>query len=217
MKTIAAFLVAATGAFSQLNAAQVVINNIVVGPGDTLYANRDGSLMDGGSVHMGYFPSTVTSSDLGTIPKLLAQLGAFTTITSAVPGGYSVTLGGAFPGYAEQDHLPSTGIIDFESPLLGRTLYQIVTDAPDLQSVHGMSQFALIAMAKFRLDLPLEDMYTSNPGGLVPIIGNIGTFSGDAGAGEGIYLTLRMDVVPETTTIPLGTLGALGLLRRRRR
>ena len=216
MKEVLVLPFVVAGVLSQANGAQVVINNIAVGPGDTLYANRDGTLMDGGSVHMGYFPSTVNSSDLGTVSMLLAQLGSFTAIASAVPGAYSVTLGGAFPGYAEQVEASNTGLIDYFSPLLGRTLYQIVTDAPDLESVTGASQIALLEMMKIRLDLPWEETYTSNPDGLVPIIGTIGTFSGDAGVGEGIYLTLKMGLVPELSTAILGALGAVGVLRRRR-
>lgn len=212
-----AIVIAAVGALlSRAPAAQVVINNLVMGPGDTLYALRDGTLMDGGSLHLGYFPAGVDFTDLGTIPQLLAQLSSFTTVRSAVPGGFNDVLGSALPGYAVRDVLPSIGLIDHESPLLGRTLYQIVTDAPDLQAVTGQSQFALLAMATLRPDIPWEQTYTSNPADLVPIIGTLGTFHGDAGAGEGVYLTLKMDVVPEASVGWMMALGGAVVFRRRR-
>ena len=216
MKTIAAYVMVAAGSLSGASAAELLINNVVAGQGDTLYANQDGTLMNGGSVHMGYFPVTVTSAELDTIPKLLSQLSSFTNVVSGVPGTFSESLGGSFPGYVDQRDWVRAAMIDFEHPLHGRMIYSIVTDAPDLSSVSLQSQFALLAIAKFRYDLPLEEQYTSNPADLAPIIGTLGTFHGDAGAGEGVYLTLEMDVVPEASVGWMTALSGAVLFRRRR-
>lgn len=78
------------------------------------------------------------------------------------------------------------------------------------------AQYALLAIGALRLDEPLENQYFSNPLGLTPIIGTVGAFTGDAGAGPGIYQTLNMAVVPEPSTILLNALGLLGLLWQRR-
>lgn len=197
------------------NAAGIMVNNILGGPGvDTLYAKYSGALMDGGLVTMGYFPETINTSDIDTTDKLLAQLSKFTLITSAVPGSENVTIGGKLPGYVDQADFTSIGNITIGNQLLGRMLYSIVTSASSLATANSSSEFALLAIGTIKDDVPVENQYTSNPAGLVPVIGMIDSFNGDAGGGEGVYTTLKM--VPEASTALLGALGALGLLRRRR-
>ena len=218
-------LLASIGLFagiSSLPGASVIINNIVNGPitpaweGDMLYANSDGTLMNGGLVTMGYFPSQVSTADIDTIGELLAHLATFTTITSAVPGTPSYILGTANPGYVDQADFTSFGFIGHLHPLRGRVLYSIITSASSLGSANATAQYALVAIASLRLDEPLEDQYFSNPLGLAPIIGMVGTFTGDAGAGAGIYQTLNMAVVPEPSIGLFSIIGVLGLSWRRR-
>lgn len=218
------YLIATVGT----NGAVVAISNIVQGPasanweGDTLHANRDGTLMNGGSVTMGYFPADVSTANVDTIEELIANLASFTALTSAVPGSLSPILGTANPGYADQSYGTYIGLIGHESPLLGRTLYTVITSATTISSAKISSQFALYAITNFRLDEPLEETYTSNPSGVTPIIGKIGSYTGDAGAGFGQYLTLNMDlatgssVVPEPTTLLFAASGLLSFARRRR-
>ncbi len=158
---------------------------------------------------MGFFPSQVTTADVDTISELLAHLATFTTITSAIPGTPSYILGTANPGYVDQADFTPFGFIGQEHPLRGRILYSIITSASSLGSANAMAQYALVAIASLRLDEPIEDQYFSNPLGLMPIIGTIGTFTGDAGAGPGIYQTLNMAIVPEP---PIGLFSIIGLL-----
>jgi hypothetical protein len=211
------------------DAAGVIISNVVEGPasatweGDTLHAYRDGTLMDGGSITMGYFAVGVSSADLDTVERLIAHLSTFTAITTAVPGSLGYNLGTANPGYADQVDFTLIGLIDRSSPLLGRMLYTVVTSAPTIGSANISSQFALLAIATFRLDEPFEESYTSNRWpGLTPLIGTIGSYTGDAGAGFGVYKTLNMELaadssaVPESSTALLAAIGVLNLLRRRR-
>jgi hypothetical protein len=223
---VAAFLLACSVAS---NAAGVIISNVVQGPasaiweGDTLHANRDGSLMNGGSITMGYFPASVSTSNVDTIEELLAHLNTFTAITAAVPGSLGYALGTANPGYTDQSAFTSIGFVDYDSPLLGRMLYSIITDAPSLGVASNSSQFALLALAAIRLDLPWEEQYTSNPSGLTPLIGTISSYTGDAGVGFGVYRTLNMELspgssaVPESSTALLAAIGVLCLATRRRR
>ena len=90
-----------------------------------------------------------------------------------------------------------------------------------------MSEFALVESGTIKDDVPIENYYysigplgysASPPSQLPPpIIGTIGTFQGDPGAGPGTYRTLKMSYVPETSTALLGALGVLGALGLRRR
>lgn len=190
-------------------AAGIIISNVAAGPGDTLYARNDNTLMSGGLVTMGYFPAGVKEEDLDTIPELLAQLSGFTTVTSAVPGSYSGTLGGSFAGYVDQASFTSTGIVTVSDPLFGRTIYSVITDAATLSAAGRRSQFAVVKIANFREDLPVENQYTSNPPGLRTLIGTYDLFVGDAGAGDGIYNTLKMDFVPAPTYVISSCSGTL--------
>lgn len=219
-------LLASIGLFaggSSSPGAGVIINNLVNGPisptweGDMLYANSDGTLMDGGLVTMGYFPSQVTTADLDTIGELIAHLATFTMITSAVPGSPNYALGTANPGYVDQTDFTSIGLIGQEHPLRGRMLYSIITSASNLGSANASAQYALVAIGSLWLDEPLENQYSSNPLGLYPIIGTLKSFVGDAGVGTGIYQTLNMAVVPEPFIWQYACLGVLGLMRRYRK
>jgi hypothetical protein len=195
------------------NAAGIMVVNISAGPGDTLYATSTNTLMNSGMVTMGYFPSTITTADIDTLPELLLNLNSYTTITSARPGSPNTLLGSSNPGYVDQADFTSIGNITGVNPLLGRMLYSIVTNGNTLT---GNTEYALLAIGAIKDDVPVENQYVSNPTGLAPIIGTIGAFNGDAGAGPGTYGTLKMLAVPEASTALLGALGALGLLRRRR-
>ncbi len=64
--------------------------------------------------------------------------------------------------------------------------------------------------------MPDEKEYTINPSGLIPLIGTLGIYNGDAGGGEGEYKTLKTTLIPEPSAALLGSLGVLVLLRRRR-
>jgi hypothetical protein len=204
-----------------LNAAKVMVYNAFVGPGDTLYANFDNSLMaTSGLVTMGYFPASVTSFDIDTIPELLSKLSSYTLITSKVPGSYSDTIGLPAPGYAIQDIFTNIGVVTSGSPLLGRKMYSIVTSAPTLGAATLASEFALVEVGTIKDDLPVENTYTSlDPTNalFVPLIGTIGSFNGETTLGTGTFLTLKMSYVPEPSTALLGALGVLGALGLRRR
>lgn len=209
-------LLAVTGLIACMtasNAAVVFVGNVVAGPGDTLYAKQDNSLMTSGLVSIGYFSASVTTADIDTIPELFARLGDFTLITSQTPGNPDSI--GVSPGYANQDNPTTLAAVTGANPLLGRMLYTIVTSASTLGTATGLSQFALVPVGPFKDDVPNENTYSTNPTN-APIIGTIGAFNGDTALGSGAYNTLKMTSVPEASTALLGALGALGLLRRRR-
>lgn len=204
MKTVFLRTLAALAAVhGTAQGAAVIISNVATGPGDTLYAHGDGRLMNGGVVTMGYFPADVSPYDIDSVPELLGRLSQFTAITSVAPGAFSTTLGSANPGYADQADFTSLGTITYGNPLLGRTLYSIITDATTLQLANVASGFALVAVGTVGVDEPLENQYIGNPGGLIPVLGFSGTFSGDAGAGNGSYHTLRLAgmAAPQTHTL----------------
>jgi hypothetical protein len=195
------------------NAAQFSLFNVQGGPGvDTLFANVDGSLMDGsGFVTMGYFGPTITVADIDTAEELVAQLVGFTAVQTAVPGTSSAFTAA---GYLAED--PTVVPIVTGNPLIGRVIYAIASDVANLASVVETSGLALFQVATILDDNPVEQSYVANPAGVTPIIGELGTFNGDLGLGDGEYTTLKLVAVPEPSAALLGALGALGLLRRRR-
>jgi hypothetical protein len=214
------------------DAAIAYVSNVWNGPGDMLHAYSNNALMNSGLVTIGYFPAEVTRFDIDTIPELYAKLSSFTVITSARPGSYSPTLYFAAPGYVDQldvtrfgDPTPQGPLVTTGSPLLGRTLYSIVTDAPSLGVSTLMSEFALVqgrtiitetyGIQEYYASIGSLQDYAKSPS--LPIIGTIGTFQGDVGLGEGLYYTLKMSYVPEPSTALLGALGVLGALGLRRR
>ncbi len=207
------------------NAATMIVNNIVdYAAGDTLYAKNNGALMNSGLVTIGYFAAGITQTQIDTVPELYAQLlaGSFTLVTSAIPGSSNPFVE-SVAGYASQEVPTSIGAIATGNALIGRTVYSIVTDAniftvgSGAGQINGGSNFALLSVGTIINDTPFEGAYDSNPKGITPIIGAIGSHNGSPGgtAGEGAYTTLQM-AIPETSSVLLGALGALGLLRRRR-
>jgi len=211
------------------SAATMIISNAANGPSDTLYANNNNSLMTSGLVTMGYFTAGITDSSINTVAKLYSelQLGHFTLVTSQIPGTAGPQVGTGAPGYADQASATtvSGGLVavgQTNEALLGRTIYSIVTNATIFTvgagagQINGGTNFALLNMGQFASDLPVEQGYSSFPSGITPVIGTIGTFNGNPGGiGEGTYSTLIM-AIPETSSVLLGALGMLGLLRRRR-
>jgi hypothetical protein len=207
------------------DAALAVVSNVINGPGDMLHAYSNNALMNSGLVTIGYFPAEVTRFDIDTIPELYAKLSSFTVITSARPGSESPSLGFAVPGYVDQLNFTKFGGLQVTTgnPLLGRTLYSIVTSAPSLGTSTPMSEFALVEAGTIKDDIPLENYYYSI-GPLAysasppPIIGTIGSYHGNLYPFDpGTWRTLKMSYVPEASTALLGVLGVFGALGLRRR
>lgn len=206
------------------NAATMLVGNVSNGPGDTLWALNNNTLMTGGIAVMGYFGPGVTESQINTIAGLVANLGSFVSVSTVGVGtSIGATLGAAAAGYAEDSNSSGTsvpgGLILAGNPLIGRTVYQIVTNAATLAGATASNQFYLGSFGTFLGDQPVEQAFAGNPAGRPAIISDgLGTFTGDpgGGAGSGGYVTLKLAVVPEPSAAVLGALGALGLLRRRR-
>lgn len=200
--------------------AQFIINNVAFGPGDYLFATSNNSLMNSGVVAFGYFnSSSITTADVDTIPELYGQLGNFITVTSGIPGSFSTTLGGSFPGYLEQTVFTNGPFVTpggANDALLNRPIYAIMSSAASLGSALATDEFGLYQVAIFLDDGGTENQYFADPAGRAPIIGSNGTFIGDAGGGSGTYNTFQMAVVPEPSTLLLSALGVLALLRRKR-
>jgi hypothetical protein len=198
-------------------AATVTIANVQGGAGvDTLWANTDGSLMTTGKIFAGYFGPTVTEDQIDTIAELFSKLGDFTVLASATPGSST-----AFeaPGYVAED--PSASFSP--ASLVGRTLYAIATNASSLGAATLSSAYSMFTFGTLMADEPIPNDYTANPAGLTPIIGELDSFTGVPGGaasespfGAGTYTTLKMVAVPEPSSMLLGAIGALALLRRRR-
>jgi hypothetical protein len=192
------------------NAATAVVSNVVDGVSETLYATGANTLASTGIATLGYFPSgfVLTTND---IPNLIAN---FTSITSGVIGGNAEDLGGAFAGYAQSAAVPM-GTITTGNALLGRTLYSFFGNGASLAA---STLFGLIQTGTIGNDVPFEQAYSSNPGLAAPILGTVGSFTGNAGGqGSATYRTIIMaPAIPEPSAALLGAIGALGLLRRRR-
>jgi hypothetical protein len=200
------------GVFSvQANAATFAINNVVVGPGDTLYANSSNTLLGGSIVTFGTFTDGFdVNASLLNYPLLVSNFDPF---TSGLTGNFSDSLGGAFAGYAEYGPFDN-GIITGLNPLLGKTLYSLIGNFATLA---GSEELALLSFGPIKDDVPFSYNYSANPGEVTAVlIGKPSVFVGDAGGGTGTYLTIQTVPVPEPSAALLGALGALGLLRRRR-
>jgi hypothetical protein len=202
------------------NAASVIISNANDGLTDTLYADSSNNLLSSGIVATGYFSSTIATSDIDTLPELFANLTDFTTITSISFGSESGTLGGIFPGYADQFPNSTTVLgspIVTGNALLGRTVYTIVTNAASLGAADNTSEFALFQSGVLVGDDPNEVQITATPAGVTPIIGEFDSLTGDlAGQGSSTFTTLKLAAVPEPSALLLSALGVLALLRRKR-
>lgn len=198
------------------SAALYTVSNVFTtsGAGDALFQNEDGSLLSGGVVAMGYFNAdyTISTTDMA------ANIGAFTTVASALSGSASASLEGSFAGYVEAAGV-NGGQITVGNSLLGRALFVFVGNAATLGA---SAQFAIKQIGVIADDVPFNQEYLANPfAGAPPVLGNVGTFTGNAagpnGAGSSIYTTLQLVTpVPEPSAALLGAVGALGLLRRRR-
>ena len=198
------------------NAANYIVSNVVTGSGsgDVLFENGSSSnLLSGGIVAMGYFPADyVISSDLGDIGLTISN---FTSVASALAGSPSASLEGSFAGYVEGPTVDGAALTGANA-LIGRALYVFVGNGPTLET---STEFALKQIAVLAADEPLENDYLANPiGGATPIIGSFDTFTGDvlSNGGTVTYTTLKLEAIPEPSTVLLGAIGALGLLRRRR-
>jgi hypothetical protein len=212
-------LLALASCIATTNAATIIISNANDGLTDTLYADSNNVLMNGGLVATGYFTASTTVGDIDTIPELRSALANFTIITSISPGSESGTLGGSFAGYADQfpNATTVTGSPINSGALLGRSIFTIVTSAADLNSTLSTSGFALFQSGTLSGDDPNVVEITATPAGVTPIIGSTGTTTGNfGGQGVGTYNTLKMSAIPEPSTALLGALGVLALLRRRR-
>lgn len=207
------------------HAAILAVSNIGDLTTDRLYAYQDGSRMNGGLVTIGYFNSGAI--DPTTIANLFSNLGNFITVSTFVPGSPMTSLGGmAINGYADNTgdtpgaiggSVPaSIGQLLTGNALIGRSYFSIITNASSLGSATLSSQYALVKLGQ----LPNEDggelSFNSNPKSIAPVIGTIGSFTGDLGFGSNTYSTLKMTSVPEPSAALLGAVGMIGLLRRRR-
>ncbi len=209
-------LVALLGsAATNANAAIYVVSNVISGTGtaDALYQNANNTLLTGGVVALGYFGSNsyVPSSSLTDIALTIAN---FTTVASAIAGTNSTSLEGSFAGYVEGAPVDTPDITG-SNPLLGRALYVFVGNGATLAT---STAWALKQVATIQDDVTPEVTYLANPkDGAAPVIGSIGTHTGNAGGqGSSTYTTLKLAAIPEPSAMLLGAVGALGLLRRRR-
>lgn len=222
LKTTLIVLSSLTIGFASINAATLAVSNVKDGPGDTLYAYQNNTLLDDGIVTIGYFASGITQSQIDTVSELQAILATpsnYIAVTTAVPGAVGSGVG---DGYAESPGA-NIGIITTGNPLLGRTIYSIVTNRlslADFASGSGVNnQVALVNIGTFQNDVPSEFTYSANPQAPATfVIGSLGSYeiTDDSGLGNGTYSTLQMASIPEPTALLLSAFGALALLRRKR-
>lgn len=200
------------------SAALMQIENLFAPGGSTLYANNDNSLMASGVVTIGYFPSGINPTD---ITSLLANIGSFTVVDSQSAGTHWFFQGGAVPipapgfaGNITAQQVPG-GLVTGGSPLLGRNIYSIVSNAASLGLATAGDQFAMVSLGVFLDDNPSENTYISNPTGGTAIIGSFDTtvVEGDT------FNTLKMDVsvVPEPSALVLTLFFSAALCGRRKR
>jgi hypothetical protein len=212
MKIKIAFAAALMAMASNASAAVFAVSNVTAGYGygDALFQLEDGSLSNGGIVAMGYFSSAPSSN----LEDITTTIGNFTILASGLAGSYSATLGGSYAGYIEEV-VQGASIIE-PSALIGQALYVFAGNASTLAA---STQWALVQFATISSDDPFEQTYVGQPLGLTPLIGTVGSYTGNASglASETeVFSTLKLVSVPEPTAALLGAFGALGLLRRRR-
>lgn len=210
-KLICISLASALASYS--HAAIFIVSNVVGGIAatDALYQNPDNSLMDGGIVTLGYFGTNdyVPSSSLALIGTTITD---FTVVASGIPGTFSLDLEGSFAGFVQAAGV-DVGDITSTDPLIGRTVYVFAGNAANLGA---STAWALQEVRVIVDDDPDVQDYVANPfGAPAPVIGTVGSFTGNAGGqGSGTFSTLQL--IPEPSAALLGSLGVLVLLRRRR-
>jgi MYXO-CTERM domain-containing protein len=212
MKLTTALTAALIAMASNASAALYVVSNVGSGYGysDALIQLEDNSLSSGGIVALGYFSSAPSAS----LEDIATTISNFTVLATGLTGTYSASLGGTFAGYVESE--TQGAIISEASAEYNKSLYMFVGNAATLA---GSTQWGLVQVAPVLFsDDPVENTYVAQPYGLTPVIGTIGSYTGDAsGFGSDTFTTLKLvSAVPEPTAALLGSLGALGLLRRRR-
>jgi hypothetical protein len=214
MKIKLAFAAALVAMASNASAAVFAVSNVTTGYGytDALFQLEDNSLSNGGIVAMGYFSGTPSSN----LEDIATTVGGFTILASGLTGSYSESFGGSFAGYIEEI-VQGAPIIE-PSSLIGKSLYVFAGNASTLAA---STQWALVQVGTIFSDDPVEQTYVAQPYGLTPIIGTIGSYTGNPGGviveGTDTYTTLKLvSAIPEPTAALLGAFGALGLLRRRR-
>jgi hypothetical protein len=218
------------------NAAIYTFNNAATGVGDTLYANSSGALMSGTVIQVGTFtPGFNLNANLGSSTALISN---FIVAGNSLTTGLAIRLTGSpsdsfgltnpVPGYAEYAPIDSDNIVTGNA-LIGQLLYAFGGNAATLAL---STEYFLFLVATIADDAAAENEYVVNPAGITPLIGTVGTFTGNpgfipgalpsdppisAGVGQGNYLTLNTIVpIPEPSAALLGAVGVLGLLRRRR-
>jgi hypothetical protein len=210
MKSIFLSFASAVALFSSVDAATYVLSNVDQGPGDTLYATGENSLITGGILSIGYFNAGFDV--VANLNDYAALTSNFVILASSGIGGYGATLDGSFAGYADttvQGLTYASG-----DALIGSALYSFIGNSATLGA---SNELALLDLGKsLAADSPTNVTYSVLPTGISPLIGTQGSYVGDAGAGQGSYLTLKLAAIPEPSTMLLGAFGALGLLRRRR-
>jgi hypothetical protein len=207
-------------------AATFIVDNVGNGVGDTLFADTSNSPLTSGFAAIGYFDASVNQTDIDTIQKLHAILQPnnpnpprFTVVASAAIGFAANSIGN---GYANGTG-NNVGQITVGNPLLGRSIYTIVTNQTSLEAfaaaqLNSSNQVGLLRIGQILNDVPAPQIYNGNPANKTVIIGTPGSvdsFTTELGTGE--YPTFALSAVPETSTTLLGALGALAMLRRRRR
>ena len=213
MKMKLAFAAALVAMASNASAAVFAVSNVTTGYGysDALFQLEDNSLSNGGIVAMGYFSGTPS----GNLVDIATTVGDFTILASGLTGSYSESLGGSFAGYIEEI-VQGASIIEPNS-LIGKSLYVFAGNASTLAA---STQWALVQVGTIFSDDPVEQTYVAQAFSLTPIIGTVGSYTGNASglaSGSEAYTTLKLvSAVPEPTAALLGAFGALGLLRRRR-
>ncbi len=192
-------------------AATVQANNVLDGSSETLFAVDATTLLSTGIAALGVFPTGFVPT-AGDIPNLITN---FTTLTSGPVGGPIADLGGNFPGFVQVDAV-SIGNISDASPLFNRTLYGFIGNGATLASSTAFLLYG--GLGNIQSDEAGELAYILVPtSGTVPIIGSVGSFTGNAsGIATPTTRYTTFVLVPEPSTALLGAVGALALLRRRR-
>ena len=200
------------------NGAIYTFNNVALGPGDTLYADSNNNYASGTVLTVGTF--TIGFDVAGNLLDQAALLSNYNSVSQVTIGSTSETLEGQggttlFPGYTEYAPVNGADILP-PNGLIGQTLYAFVGNNSSLALSTAFSLF-VVAPSIFD-DTTGENEYVINPGNCGTIlIGELDTSSVDAGAGAGVYNTLKtVAIVPEPSSMLLGLLGAVCMLRRKR-